>query len=448
MIPFTRGMWAREIDPTIPLAHLYGVSFNRAVLNSTTTTHASCDWAHVELCQVGRHVDRAIEQAYHEIETLLDGTLYPVQRHEFHRVRELRSIKAEAWLRPRHEVRGVGTLRIRQVGTVTVNYTGVSDKLILFFEMDKANLFEKGFYRLRFMDGDSLYDPSMFAWDVSEWGGAKWGVPHFVDADSAYHPAEEWIAPIEIGIRQKTGNATKVTIEVRVAKGLLVLPQHRDACVDVSVVEDIYAEQVALEYVYIDPRETPVGVIVDCGEVETAFDLPVSWWLTGKPHGDGERVRVIPYGYTYADGAWTGGQQALPTDGRYVLNYVSGLFTIENGEMPPHFRRMVAMLATHYLMTVEGIEVATCGSGCRWNTLSRLLLPPLYRTVSVDHQSNERYSRNPNESTNGIETNRRPANHAYGDTLAGDVFYNLLKQVPSAYQYTSLGRFDDVTTVG
>lgn len=447
MIPYTRAMWASEIDRKIPLAHLNGVSFNRAIPNVTTTTHSSCDFAHFELCQIGVQLDRAIEQAYHEIESLFGGgTLYPIQRHELHPVRGMGLANYDV-LKTRHDARGVGTLRIKQVGTVAVNYTGVTDKVILFWEMSKADLFERGFYRLRFSDVDSLYDPQMFAWSVSEWGGAKWGVPHFVDADTAYHPSQDWIAPIEVGVRQKTGDATKVTIEVRVAKGLLVLPTYRNECVDPSVVADIYADEVALEYVYIDPRETPIGVIGACSPNESPMDLPVERWLTGRVEGDGERVKVLPYTYTYADETWTGATSYVPMVGTYVVNYVSGLFPMENGMMPPLYKRLVAMLATHYLMTVEGISVAVCGNGCRWDALHKLLLPPLFRTMAVTNLTNERYTRNPNEGNNGTETNRRPANHAYGDTLAGDVFYNLLKQVPEMYQYASLGRFDGVTVL-
>lgn len=446
MIPFTRGMWASEVDRKIPLAHLNGVSFNRSVPNVTTTTHSSCDFAHFELCQIGTHLDRAIEQAYREIENLFGDTLYPVQRHEAHPIRAMK-IGSYDLIKTRHDARGVGTLRIRQLGTVDVDYTGVTDKLIVHWEMDKADLFERGFYRLRFVDADSLYDPQMFVWSVSEWGGAKWGAPHSADVDTAYHPSQSWIAPIEVGVRQKTGDVNKVVIEVRVALGLLVLPSYRNECVDPSVVDDIYASELALEYVYIDPRETPIGVVGECDVNENPIDLPVGRWLTGRIEGNGERVGILPYSYTYVDEVWTGSRSYLPIRGTYLVNYVSGLFPLANGMMPPLYQRMVAMLATHYLMTVEGISVAVCGNGCRWDALHRLLLPPLFRTMAVTNLSNERYTRNPNEGNNGTETNRRPANHAYGDTLAGDLFYNLLRQVPEAYHYAPLGRFDGVTVL-
>lgn len=476
MIPYSRAMWAREIDPTLPLPYLYGVSMNRAVTNQTTTTHAACDWTHIELCQFGRHLDRALEQAYHEVETLVGSTLYPVQRHEQHAVLPARYerrlshpmklthfLLREDWVRPRHAAQAVGTLRVLQVGTVAVldhlnwgedpwgvsrwgTYWSGTDTVTMMFEMNKSQLFPKGFFRLRMEVPGTLYNATHVTWDVTETGSEKWGVPNFLDADAAWYPSQAWVSPIEVGVREKSTDATKVTIEVRAAKGLLVLPEHWNACVDVSVETDVYAEEVSLEYVYVDPRESPIGVINPCGGVEHPFDETVAWWLTGKVNGDGERIKVLPYGYTYSNGAWTGGEQPIPTNGTYLVNYVSGVFPTETGELPSLYRRLVALLATHYLATVENIEVGVCGSGCRWNTLSRLLFPPLFRTVAVDSRTNERYSRNPNEGTNGFETNRRPATHAYGDTVAGDQFYNLLKQVPTAYEYAALGRFDGVTS--
>lgn len=419
----SRYEWAQYIDPSLPRAALLGLALNKR-RSGTTTLHTSCADRHFDICSLGNHIDNAIQRATDEINMLVNRPIYPTQRSVSNKLVWRNGVYALSHELPEY-ILSVGKLTSTSLGTQPINVTSEIGTTTAVWTITSHHVPPN----MR----QQLPDDSFQGYYTLRFG-----------AESRVTETQR-IRPFGVTV-QSTG--TTHTITVSVLNALLIkesITVNSDCCDSSLPNSNCFATSLELIWHKVD-KLNPIAVLdetPDCEPVD-AIDpntgeivIPVmarcNAVVTYSTQGiTKNRLKVIPYNIYFDTVSGTYQQTQILQqldDKRAQVELVVGENIGVTGDVDPLLSRATALLATHYMATAEHVVISLCGDNCGFQSLKRYLDMPNNRDRVIMNMSTERYDESPNRLASGKELFHRMKDHAYGDTIAGDMFYELFTKL-------------------